>query len=728
MPSPANPPASAPPVANCLAPLASYTRNAVLVTNPQGQIQWVNNGFVERIGIPAEDIIGRDLQSLLQQSPNQPLSASRIDEGLSGGTGFDGEVMIYSQSGQPLWFNINCSPLKEAESGYDGFVAILNDITRLMLSRQQLRISASVFERSHDAIMITDQDNLIIDVNPAFSRITGYSKDEVIGRSPRVLSSDVHSRTFYKNMWNSIEETQFWRGEITNRRKNGELFTELLSITRVHIDGPAQRHHVAVFSDITELKNHAEQLNRVSYYDDLTGLPNLQLLLKRLNRDIARADSQNLTLVHIDLDEFRLINSHFGHSAGDHVLNEVGRRLNAAVRENDTVARLTGDEFLLLLPECRQGEIGQRLLTLLHEPIVVGPTSVRLNASLGIAHYPQDASDPHQLLRHAGQAMHLVKDSGGNAYHRFDPSMLRYREKRRERLRELHSAIARDEFVLHYQPQLNMATGEIIGAEALIRWQHPQQGLLSPAEFLPVVTGSDLEAPMGRWVVREAFRQCSQWHQAGLNLKVSVNISAHHLMTPDFPEFLAAELATHPGLSPQSITLEVLESTALDDTRRAGNVIEACRAMGFEIALDDFGTGYSSLAYFRSLPIDLIKIDKSFVRNLLDNDNDRAIVESVVFLAKRFNRPVLAEGVETAAHARLLKDIGCDYIQGYGVARPMAPGRFTQWLAQWHKNPQRQTRPLLWEPPCAPPSDFEGEEPSDTAVDPASAAAQDGTP
>lgn len=691
-------PSSAPtvPVAASLAGLASYTRNAVLVTNPEGLIQWVNQGFVDAIGLAQADVVGCALQDLLQ-SPNKPLTCAAISDGFRQGTGFVGEVMMANQGGEPLWFLINCSPLDVAESGYAGFVAILNDIGGLMLSRQQLRISASVFERSHDAIMITDQDNRIIDVNPAFIRITGYSRDEAIGQSPKLLSSEVHTPAFYQAMWASIQRRHFWRGEITNRRKNGELFTELLSINKVQLDAPAQWHHVAVFSDITELKNHAEQLNRVSNYDELTGLPNLQLLIKRLQRDISQADSRGckLTLIHIDLDQFRLINSRFGHSAGDQVLTEVGRRLKTAVREYDTVARLTGDEFLLLLPECHQDNIGQRLLALLHEPIAVGPASVHLGASLGVAHYPTDASEPHQLLRHASQAMHLAKDSGGNACHRFDPSLLRYREKRRELLRELHSALANHEFTLHYQPQLNMTTGTIIGAEALIRWQHPQRGLLSPAEFLPVVTGSDLEIPLGRWVVREACHQCCEWLRAGLDLNVSINISAHHLMSPDFSGFLANELATHPELASRNITLEVLESTALDDTRQAGNVIKACRAMGFEVALDDFGTGYSSLAYFRSLPIDLIKIDQSFVRNLLDNRNDRAIVESVVFLAKRFDRPVLAEGVETDAHARLLRDMGCELIQGYGLARPMAAAALSLWLADWSKAPLQRQQALL---------------------------------
>ncbi|WP_375177419.1 putative bifunctional diguanylate cyclase/phosphodiesterase [Marinobacter mobilis] len=693
-PTPTVPPTV--PVAASLAALASYSSNAVLVTDTEGLIQWVNQGFVDALGLAGAEIVGSALQDLLQ-TPNKPLTCEAIDDGFRQATGFVGEVMVANHCADPLWFHINCSPLDPVESGYAGFVAILNDITRLMQSRQQLRISASVFERSHDAIMITDQDNRIIDVNPAFSRITGYSRDEAIGQSPNLLSSAVHAPAFYQNMWDSIQRRQFWRGEITNRRKNGELFTELLSINKVQLDGPAQWHHVAVFSDITELKNHAEQLNRVSNYDELTGLPNLQMLIKRLQRNITQADSHGhkLTLIHIDLDQFRLINSRFGHSAGDQVLTEVGRRLKTAVRENDTVARLTGDEFLLLLPECHHDNIGQRLLTLLHEAIAVGPASVRLSASMGIAHYPADASEPHQLLRHAGQAMHLAKDRGGNACHSFDPSLQRYREKRRELLRELHCALSNHEFVLHYQPQLNMTSGQIIGAEALIRWQHPQRGLLAPAEFLPVVTGSDLEIPLGRWVVREACRQCSEWYQAGQDLKVSINISAHHLMTPDFPEFLANELAIHPGLPSRNITLEVLESTALDDTRQAGNVIEACRAMGFEVALDDFGTGYSSLAYFRSLPIDLIKIDQSFVRNLLDNSNDRAIVESVVFLAKRFDRPVLAEGVETNAHARLLRDIGCELIQGYGLARPMAAAPFNQWLADWSEAPLQRQQAML---------------------------------
>ncbi|UDL05299.1 EAL domain-containing protein [Marinobacter sp. CA1] len=682
---------------NRLAILTQYTRNSVLITDRGGQIRWVNDSFVRSTGYSKEEAIGRKPGDLLQGTGTDPGTITRMRDGLARGEGFDEEVLNYTRDGDPIWFRINCSPLDRDDCGHDGFIAIQNDITRLKESQRELRIAASVFERSHDAIMITDQNNRIIDINPAFSRITGYGKAEVMGRSPAVLSSGQHSREFYQAMWGAIERRHSWRGEITNRRKNGELFTELVSINRVQLDHPDEWYHVAVFSDITALKNHAEAMDRVANYDDLTGLPNQRLLTSRMYRALAEADRSGtaLAVMQLDLDQFKQINDRFGHAAGDHVLATIAKRLKAAVRKEDTLARLSGDEFVLLLPDLEDDlEACQRLLAQVRGPVAVGPTTVSITASAGVTFYPEDTSEPDRLIRHAGQAMYLVKENGGDGCHRFDPGVIRHRELRLQMLGELSEAIRQDQLELHYQPQVQMADNAVIGAEALIRWRHPRRGLLSPGEFLPVVTGSELEVPMGQWVIRNALAQLDAWQQAGLNLQVSINISANHLMDPGFTDYLRSHLLDHPEMDPAMVTLEVLESTALDDMQRAGNVIGECRGMGFQVALDDFGTGYSSLTYFRALPIDLIKIDQSFIRNMMADTSDRAIVESVIFLAKQFRRPVLAEGVETLDHADVLRQMGCEQIQGYGIAKPLPAADFLHWLRDWRQRyptpPQRR--------------------------------------
>lgn len=544
-------------------------------------------------------------------------------------------------------------------------------------------VAATLFDRSHEAIMITDQNNRIIDVNPAFSRITGYHKDEVLGLAPSILSSGRHSREYYQAMWRTLEDKGYWRGEIWNRRKNGEEYAELLSISRVELDDPAQVYHVASFSDITALKNHARELNRATHYDDLTGLPNRQLLESRVNRARAHADRTRagFVLCYLDVDGFAAINQKFGHKAGDRVLKALSERLTHALRSGDTVARTGGDEFVLLLQSQVDETVFRRILDTVNQPLEGDDLNISLTASLGATFYPRDKADAEALIRHADQAMYFAKEKGRNQFHIFDPALDEDRRRRRNQLAEISSALEKEQFELYFQPQVRLDTGAVTGMEALIRWNHPEKGLVAPGQFLPTVENSHLEVPLGQWVVKEAIHQLNLWRAAGRDLAVSINISPQHLMDRSFLTFLESYLHSHQDLDPGLITLEVLESTALEDTQRAGNLLNRCREMGLKVALDDFGTGFSSLSYLRTLPVDLIKIDQSFVRNMLTSPEDRAIVESVIFLAKRFGHPVLAEGVETGEHMNELRRMGCDAAQGYGIARPMPTGEVLGWVA-----------------------------------------------
>ncbi|MGO1462310.1 MAG: EAL domain-containing protein [Marinobacter sp.] len=692
MPDSYNPEPSAPPSQvdlKRLSLVAGASRNMILPLDDTGAIQWANPCFEEYTGYQLADISGDHPKDLLNGPATDPKAIKRISLKLHQTEPFEEDVLLYTRSGTAFWVHLYCIPIGEDQGVAPGFISIMNNISDRKRSERGLRIAASVFDRGHEAIIISDKQNRILDVNPAFSRITGYSRNDVLGLNPSILSSGRHSPAYYRSMWQSIEENGYWRGEIWNRRKNGEEFIELQSISRVYLDERENYYHVASFTDITELKNHAKELDLAANYDELTGLPNRQLLEERLKSARGHADRQqkNLSVCYMDLDGFKAINDSFGEAVGNQILRTLAGRLAQAIRSGDTVARIGGDEFGVILQSEQHEIVYERILSIINEPIELTANfgAITLTASLGITRYPADNADAEGLIRHADQAMYSAKEKGRNLLHFFDPELNEHRQQRRERLTEITHALENDEFELYFQPQLRLADCKVVGFEALIRWNHPHKGLLQPNAFLPMLEDSHLEVPLGQWVLKEAIYQMNLWHGSGEDLSVSINISARHLMHRSFTRYLESYLHSHPAIKPGRITLEVLESTALDDTRHASNILARCQELGFRIALDDFGTGFSSLTYLQALPVDLVKIDKSFVRNMLKDASDRAIVESVIFLGQRFAHPVLAEGVETMDHARALRQLGCEYIQGYGVARPMPAGEIQDWLQQWQE-------------------------------------------
>ena len=586
------------------------------------------------------------------------------------------------------WLRGQASPqrLPDGSTLWHGYTY---DATDERHAQERLRLGAGVLAHSYDGIMVTDAHNIIIEVNPAFTRITGYEPSEVLGRTPSVLSSGQHGPEFYAAMWASIKDQGHWSGEIWNRRKNDTLYPETLSIAAMTNEAGHLTHYIGVFSDITRLKNHEAQLAQIAHYDELTGLPNRRLLSDRIQVALARSrrDQLPLAVCMLDLDGFKEINDAHGHAAGDALLVEVARRLQNSVREDDTVARLGGDEFVLLLSELQHPEQShnalERLLQAVAQPMALGGVVVQVSASVGMTRYPHDDADADTLLRHADQAMYAAKQAGKNRYHLFDLQHDRQIQAHREKLARLKQAMLTGELVMHYQPKVNLRTGAIIGMEALIRWQHPTEGLLPPSGFLPLVIGHAFEHQLGDWVIDQVLTQSVQWQAMGLGWVVSANISASHLLNGQFSQNLALALAAHPELIPQQLELEILETGALGDMESAIQVLHRCRALGVRFALDDFGTGYSSLSYFRNLPVDLIKIDQSFVRDMLEDPNDLSIVESVLRLAQAFNRPVIAEGVETAEHGSALLQLGGELAQGYGVGRPMPAEKTLDWMAQW---------------------------------------------
>jgi diguanylate cyclase (GGDEF)-like protein len=439
-------------------------------------------------------------------------------------------------------------------------------------------------------------------------------------------------------------------------------------------------------TNVTERKRAEDRIQHLAYYDALTQLPNRVLLTDRLHQAIAqtRRDQKRLAVCYLDLDGFKAINDTWGHAHGDRVLVEVAHRLKTCVRTNDTVARLGGDEFVLLLGNLTGAEECElamdRVVTALHLPFMVSDQLIPLSTSLGVTLYPDDDSDPDTLLRHADQAMYTAKQAG---YDWFDADYDRRARHHHETLQRIQTGLTAGEFRLYYQPKVDMRHGTIIGVEALIRWQHPSEGLLLPAQFMPAVETSDLAIAVGRWVIKEALRQMSVWIALGLHLPVSINISSRHLQQPDFVAQLRAALAAYPETPPDGLELEILETVALDELATISTLIEDCRQLGVRFALDDFGTGYSSLTYLKNLAVQVLKIDQSFVRDMLVDIEARAIVEGVIGLSVAFHRQVIAEGVETDADGSLLIQLGCDRAQGYGIAHPMPPAQIPAWIADW---------------------------------------------
>ena len=563
------------------------------------------------------------------------------------------------------------------------------DITERKKAKEELRLAASVFTHAGEGIMITDAAGVIVEVNDTFSKVSGYSRKEVIGLNPRLLQSGRSSPEFYAEMWRTLLEKGLWKGEIWNRRKNGELYAELLNISSVKNTNGQTVNYVGLSTDITLMKEYQRKLEHIANFDALTGLPNRTLLADRMNQAMIQSqrNGRSLAVAFLDLDDFKVINDTYGHTVGDELLIIVSQRMKEALREGDTIARIGGDEFVVVLTDLASVKdcqpVLERLLHAASKPVTLGEVVLEPSVSMGVSLYPQDGADGDMLIRHADQAMYLAKQAGKNQYHVFDTAHYDAVNIRLESLGNIRAALDRPEFVLFYQPKVNMSTGEVVGVEALIRWQNPARGLVLPLEFLPIIEGHGLSIDIGEWVINTALLQISHWNSIGIMLPISVNISAYQLQQVNFVTRLTALLACHPDVDPQNLELEVLETSALSDINHVTATMNACRELGVQFALDDFGTGYSSLTYLRHLPTSLIKIDQSFIRDMLTDPDDCAIVESIISLAKAFQRKVIAEGVETIEHGTALLQLGCELGQGYGISKPMPASDMPAWLNDW---------------------------------------------
>ena len=575
--------------------------------------------------------------------------------------------------------------------GEDGETRLLcatsADVTERRRAETQLRLAAQVFEASGEAIMITDGLGNIISVNPAFTRITGYAPNEVIGHSPRVLSSRQQDKEFYRKMWTTINESGRWHGEIWNRRKNGEVFPEWVSISTVADADGKPRNYIAIYTDISERKASEERVRYLAQYDFLTDLPNRALFADRLKQAIgaAQRDGSRLALMFIDLDHFKTINDSLGHNVGDLLLREVAQRLKAAIRVSDTVSRQGGDEFLLLVPGIESvngaAHIAQKLTEIIAEPYHFDGRKLVVTPSIGIALYPEDGDEMANLIRNADAAMYHAKQGGRNAYQFFTADMNALAMERLTLETNLRHAIEEKQLVLYYQPQVNLSSGAIVAVEALIRWNHPELGLVPPARFIPVAEETGQVTNIGEWVLRTATSQIKVWQTDGLpHLPVAVNLSALQFKQGRLHAQVADALAAS-GLDARYLQLEVTESVLMTEGEATAASMAALREMKVEFAIDDFGTGYSSLAYLNRFHVGKLKIDQSFIRDIQSEQDSRTIVAAIIGLAKSLGLRVLAEGVETRAQVEFLRTSGCDEAQGFLFGRPMAAEQFRHLLS-----------------------------------------------
>ncbi len=570
-----------------------------------------------------------------------------------------------------------------------------NERIRRHLNNSEAKFSA-IFSLTPDPLALTRlSDGVVLEASHSFARFFGHAPDQVVGRSTLPGDLDIWVNADDRSRWRQLLERD---GEVVGyeapmRRADGSVATVLISAKAVDFDG--ERCAVADIHDITEQKLHSEQLEQSAQRDSLTGLPNRLLLSDRLRQAIVRCDRENsrVAICYLDLDGFKEVNDRLGHQAGDQVLLDVATRLSTTVRGGDTVARLGGDEFVILLTDLASDEechlALERLLMACSAPYSLDDNNEEagISASIGVTVFPSDHADPDTLIRHADHAMYVAKQAGKNRYQMFDTRLEQRIAARQQTLQHLADAMKAGQFQLHYQPKVDCRRGVIVGAEALLRWQHPILGRLSPAEFVPLIENTELALDVGGWVIREALSQVAQWRKDGLILTVSVNTFIRQLVHPDFVSSLAAALAGHPGCGPNCLQIEIVETAALSELDALRSVIEECRELGVEFSLDDFGTGYSTLAHLRHLPAMEIKVDQSFVGQMLARREDLAIVEAVIGLARAFDRSIVAEGAETPAHINRLLTLGCDVMQGYALARPMAADEFRRWMTEFRVDP-----------------------------------------
>ncbi len=611
----------------------------------------------------------------------------RLQDHLKGdSTIFESEHRFRHKSGSWVWvYGRGKVVNRDNRDNPIRMVGTQTDISERKKVEEQLRQSALVFETISEAVIVCDKDNRIVSVNHAFTEITGYSKQDVIGKDPRILQSGRHDAHFYKDMWHRIKHDGVWQGEIWNRSKGGDIYPEWLSIATIR--GPDENidQYIAVFSDITKRKEDEEIIRYQANYDALTELPNRHLLLDRLGFELQRAKREGtlVALMFIDLDRFKPINDTYGHMVGDQLLWEVSKRLTSHVRETDMVARLGGDEFTIILPNIEDisevEHMTSRILSEIAHPFDLDGHELFISASIGITIYPDDGTDISTLMTNADNAMYRAKDEGRNTFCFYTTEMNDHAKEMLKIENDLHHAIRKNELVPYFQPILDIHTGDIVAAEVLLRWKHPELGVLMPESFIPITEAAGLIVQIGKWLLEVVCCQVMRWRSDGVNLqRICVNISGRQFR--DNLLYIVENALKTSGLEPEALELEILETILLEENKQNAIVLNNLYEMGVRLSIDDFGTGYSSLGYLKKFPFDVLKIHRSFISGLPNNNDDATLVNTIINMAHGLGLGVVAEGVETREQLDYLRTQGCDMVQGFYFAKPMSAKKFEKWL------------------------------------------------
>lgn len=653
----------------------------VFYKDRQGRYLGFNQRYVDYIGKPRGELIGKTVHDIAPRDLANRYQAA--DDELFARPGTQTyEAQVQPAGGERRDVMFHKATFANPDGSVGGLIGVMLDITERKRLEARLQQAATVFDSSVEGIVITAPDGSIIAVNRAFSEITGYTEADVLGRNPRMMQSGRQDAAFYHQMWQAIGETGRWQGELWNKRKDGSLVPEWLTISAVKDAAGHVLHYVGVFADVTEIKRANELLDYQAHHDFLTGLPNRLLLEDRLNGALLRAQREQtqVAVLFVDLDRFKNINDSLGHHVGDSVLCEVARRFRALTRESDTVARLGGDEFLIVMEGVHEPDMPSRIADKLLDDLRANPITLEreffVGASIGISLFPRDGAESSTLITRADAAMYRAKQRGRNTYEFYSADLTQFSLDRFQMETDLRRAIERDEMIIYLQPQFSLSTGVLIGAEALVRWRHPRQGLVAPASFIPLAEDSGLIVALGEWVQHAACGRWAQWVTAGLNPGVlSINVSGVEFRRGQIPASVRKVLGAT-GLSAALLELEITEGAIMSQTENSINVLHELRTMGVSLAVDDFGTGYSSLAYLKRLPLNKLKVDQSFVRGLPADAEDCAIARAVIALGHSLQLRVIAEGVETAEQQEFLIAAGCDEVQGYLRGRPMPAEEF----------------------------------------------------
>lgn len=650
-----------------------------------GRYEFVNRKFEDLFGLKAADVIGKTDAAILpgriaDEFRNKELDAVRKQKPV------EEEDHLYLVDGEHFLLSIRF-PLRDEEGVAYGVCTQSTEITQRKHAEHQLRLAARVFDRSSEGILVTDAHQNILTVNDAFTTVTGYTPDEVVGKTPQILNSGKHEPAFYTDMWEKLRDHGWWQGEIWNRRKDGEIYPEWLTINTVHDAEGKIINYIGIFSDISIVKDSQRRMEFLATHDELTALPNRTLFLDRMRQSIARAErgGTSFAILFIDLDNFKIVNDSLGHDAGDKLLSEVSKRLRECIRAADTVARFGGDEFAVLIEDASSADAdmtASRIRETLKFPVLIDAHPVHVSASIGICLYPEDGNEAHLLLKNADAAMYQAKESGRSTHHFFTQEL---RERADERLRletGLRQAIENSQLVLHYQPQVELTTGTVIGTEALVRWQHPEEGMIPPNRFIPLAEKSQLIDLLGEYVMNHACRQLSVWLAEGRQIQqMSINVSPEQFRRGNLVKTLQ-HLLNHYHLPAHYIVLELTESALMIDTAKVQEILKDLKNLGVRLSIDDFGTGFSSLAYLRRYPLDELKIDRSFVDDVTEKGDDQAIAKTILSMADTLKLAAVAEGIETRAQAELLRSLGCPIGQGYLFAKPMPASEVGDWLGR----------------------------------------------